>query len=143
MCAINILKLAAALCRRPLSVCVGPKSHKILPTGLPDLLPAFEATTTFTPPRCAIGCHGHWGMSKPEHSGIACHDGPVPATTRRSPGRHQDVKARVRRVIGELEAIEQLSDPIFAAPRDVYIDLDMAIHQLESAMSKMRAAWWP
>jgi hypothetical protein len=29
------------------------------------------------------------------------------------------------------------------APRDVYIDLDMAIHQLESAMSKMRAGWWP
>jgi hypothetical protein len=54
----------------------------------------------------------------------------------------RDVKAKIRRVIGELEAIEQQSDPIFAAPRDVYIDLDMAIHQLESAMSKMRAAWW-
>jgi hypothetical protein len=55
----------------------------------------------------------------------------------------RDVKARVRRVIGELEAIEQQTDPIFAAPRDVYVDLDMAIHQLESAMSRMRAAWWP
>ena len=54
----------------------------------------------------------------------------------------KDIKAKIRRVIGELEAIEQQSDPIFAAPRDVYIDLDMAIHQLESAMSKMRAAWW-
>jgi hypothetical protein len=30
-----------------------------------------------------------------------------------------------------------------AAPRDVYVDLDMAIHQLEGAMSRMRAAWWP
>jgi hypothetical protein len=54
----------------------------------------------------------------------------------------KDIKAKIRRIIGELEAIEQQSDPIFAAPRDVYIDLDMAIHQLESAMSKMRAAWW-
>ena len=55
----------------------------------------------------------------------------------------RDVKARVRRVIGELEAIEQQTDPIFAAPRDVYVDLGMAIHQLEGAMSRMRAAWWP
>ena len=55
----------------------------------------------------------------------------------------RDIKAKIRRVIGELEAIEQQQDPIFVAPRDVYIDLDMAIHQLESAMSKLRAAWWP
>jgi hypothetical protein len=54
----------------------------------------------------------------------------------------RDVKAKIRRVIGELEAIELQQDPIFASPRDVYIDLDMSIHQLESAMSKMRAAWW-
>jgi hypothetical protein len=55
----------------------------------------------------------------------------------------RDVKARIRRVIGELEAIEQQQDPILASPKDVYIDLDMAIHQLESAMSSMRKAWWP
>ena len=55
----------------------------------------------------------------------------------------RDVKTHVRRVIGELEAIEQQQDPILASPRDVYIDLDMAIHQLESAMSSMRKAWWP
>jgi hypothetical protein len=54
----------------------------------------------------------------------------------------RDVKTKIRRVIGELEAIEQQQDPIFVAPRDVYIHLDIAIHQLESAMSKMRAAWW-
>ena len=54
----------------------------------------------------------------------------------------RDVKAKIRRVITEMEAIEQQRDPIFVAPRDVYIDLDMAIHQLESAMSRMRAAWW-
>ena len=55
----------------------------------------------------------------------------------------RDVRARVRRVIGELEAIEQQTDPTLAAPRDVYVDLDMAIHQLEGAISRMRAAWWP
>jgi hypothetical protein len=48
-----------------------------------------------------------------------------------------------RCVIGELEAIEQQQDPMLASPRDVYIDLDMAIHQLERAMSSMRKAWWP
>ena len=52
------------------------------------------------------------------------------------------MKTKIRRVIGELEAIELQQDVIFASPRDVYIDLDMAIHQLESAMSRMRAAWW-
>ena len=54
----------------------------------------------------------------------------------------RDIKLKIRRVIGELEAIEQQQDPIFHSPRDVYIDLDIAIHQLESAMSRMRAAWW-
>ena len=38
----------------------------------------------------------------------------------------RDIKLKIRRVIGELEAIEQQSDPIFAAPRDVYIDIDIA-----------------
>jgi hypothetical protein len=55
----------------------------------------------------------------------------------------KDVKARLRRVIGELEAIELQQDPVFASPRDVYVDLDIAIHHLESAMSRMRVAWWP
>lgn len=54
----------------------------------------------------------------------------------------RDVKAKIRQVIGELEAIEQQTNPIFLQPRDVYVDLDMCIHQLESAMSRMRSAWW-
>ena len=54
----------------------------------------------------------------------------------------RDIKAKIRRVIGELEAIELQQDPIFVSPRDVYVDLDMAIHALESAKSRMRAAWW-
>ena len=54
----------------------------------------------------------------------------------------KDVKAKIRRVIGELEAIELLQDPILASSRDVYITLDMQIHALESCMSRMRQAWW-
>jgi hypothetical protein len=55
----------------------------------------------------------------------------------------RDVKARVRRVIGELEAIEQQHDPIFASPRDVFLELVLSIHELEAAAAKMRQAWWP
>jgi hypothetical protein len=54
----------------------------------------------------------------------------------------RDVKAKIRRVVGELEAIELQQDPIFVSPRDVYVDLDIAIHHLESAMARMRGAWW-
>jgi hypothetical protein len=54
----------------------------------------------------------------------------------------RDVKAKIRRVIDELEAIELQQDPIFTSPRDVYITLDMQIHALESCMSRMRQAWW-
>jgi hypothetical protein len=54
----------------------------------------------------------------------------------------KDVKAKIRRVIGELEAIELQQDPILTSPRDVYITLDMQIHALESCMSRMRAAFW-
>jgi hypothetical protein len=52
-------------------------------------------------------------------------------------------KARVRRVIGNLEAIEQQQDPIFASLRDVFLELVLSIHELEAAAAKMRKAWWP
>jgi len=55
----------------------------------------------------------------------------------------RDVKDRVRRVIGGLEAIEQQKDPIFASPRDVFLELTLANHELEAAISKLRKAWWP
>jgi hypothetical protein len=55
----------------------------------------------------------------------------------------RDIKTKLRRVIDELEAIELQQDPIFLSPRDIYVDLDMAIHMLESCMTKMRTAWWP
>ena len=55
----------------------------------------------------------------------------------------RDVKDRVRRVSGGLEAIEQQKDPIFADPRDVFLELTLANHELEAAISKLRRAWWP
>jgi hypothetical protein len=55
----------------------------------------------------------------------------------------RDTKARIRRIIGELEAIEQQTDPIFARPRDVFLDMVLAQHELEAAVSKLRKAWWP
>jgi hypothetical protein len=55
----------------------------------------------------------------------------------------RDVKARVRRVVGDLEAIEQQQDPIFASPRDVFLELVLSIHELGAAAAKMRKAWWP
>ena len=55
----------------------------------------------------------------------------------------RDVKLCIRRVIGELESIEQQQDPVFALPRDVLLDLHLAAHQLEAAIDRMRGAWWP
>ena len=55
----------------------------------------------------------------------------------------RDVKDRVQRVIGELEAIEQHKDPIFTSPCDVFLELTLANHELEAAISKLRKAWWP
>ena len=55
----------------------------------------------------------------------------------------KDVKAHVRRVIGELEAIEQQRDPIFTSPRDVFLELVLSIHELEAAAAKIHRAWWP
>jgi hypothetical protein len=54
----------------------------------------------------------------------------------------KDAKARVRRVIGELEAIEQQQDPIFASPRDMFLELVIAQRELEIIIEKVRRAWW-
>ena len=55
----------------------------------------------------------------------------------------RDIKDRVRRVIGELEAIEQQKDPTFASPRDVFLELVIAQRELEIIIEKVRRAWWP
>ena len=55
----------------------------------------------------------------------------------------RDVKDRIRRVIGELEAIDQQQDPIFPHPRDVFLELVLASHELDAIVEKVRRAWWP
>jgi len=55
----------------------------------------------------------------------------------------RDIKAHVRRVIGDLETIEQSKDPIFQDPRAVFLDLVLSVHQLQAAIVKCRQAWWP
>jgi uncharacterized protein (UPF0335 family) len=55
----------------------------------------------------------------------------------------RDVKDRIRHVIGELEAIEQQKDPIFPQPRDVFLELILASHELDAIVEKVRRAWWP
>ena len=55
----------------------------------------------------------------------------------------EDVKAHVRRVIGDLEAIEQSKDPIFQDPRAIFLDLILSVHHLQAAIAKCRRAWWP
>ena len=55
----------------------------------------------------------------------------------------KEVKAHVRRVIDDLETIEQSNDPIFQDPRAVFLDLVLSVHQLQAAIGKCRRAWWP
>jgi hypothetical protein len=53
------------------------------------------------------------------------------------------VKARVRRVISDLERIEQQRDPLFSDPRAVWLEVTLSIHELEAATTQLKRAWWP
>jgi hypothetical protein len=55
----------------------------------------------------------------------------------------RDVKARVRRVIGDLERIEQQKGPLFSDPRGVWLEVTLSIHELEAATAQIKRAWWP
>jgi hypothetical protein len=55
----------------------------------------------------------------------------------------RDVKARVRRVIADLERIEQQRETLFSDPRAVWLDVTLSIHELEAVTSRMKRAWWP
>jgi hypothetical protein len=58
---------------------------------------------------------------------------------------YQEHKASLVRIQREQaqESIAQQQDPIFASPRDVFLELVLSIHELEAAAAKMRKAWWP
>ena len=55
----------------------------------------------------------------------------------------RDVRTRCARVLGNLELIAQSSDPIFPDPRQIMLELVLANHEIEAAISIMRRAWWP
>lgn len=55
----------------------------------------------------------------------------------------RDVKTRLERVTVNLQPIHASSDPVFADPRDVMLEITLAIHELEAAQSRLRAGYWP
>jgi hypothetical protein len=55
----------------------------------------------------------------------------------------RDIKNRCSRASGNLEQIAQAKEPIFADPRQVILELVLARHEVEAAISIMKKAWWP
>jgi hypothetical protein len=55
----------------------------------------------------------------------------------------KDVRARVERVLANLEPITQQRDPVLADPRAVWLDITLSIVELESVTILMKRAWWP
>jgi hypothetical protein len=55
----------------------------------------------------------------------------------------KDVKARIERVIANLEPITQQREPVLSDPRAVWLDITLSIHELEAAAAFMKRAWWP
>jgi hypothetical protein len=53
------------------------------------------------------------------------------------------IKLRIERVLANLEPISRQRDPILADPRAVWLDITLSIHELETAASLMKRAWWP
>jgi hypothetical protein len=54
----------------------------------------------------------------------------------------RDVRNRCARVLGNLEVIAQSTDPIFPDPRQIMLELVLANHEIEAAISIMQRAWW-
>jgi hypothetical protein len=55
----------------------------------------------------------------------------------------RSVKALCERVAIAMTAIARQADAEFKDPRNVFIDVVLAIHDLEAAQQKIRRAWWP
>jgi hypothetical protein len=55
----------------------------------------------------------------------------------------KDIKARIERVLTNLEPITQQRDPVLADPRAVWLDVTLSIHELEHVVTVMKKAWWP
>jgi hypothetical protein len=55
----------------------------------------------------------------------------------------RDIKMRCARVCGNLEAIAQSPDVIFADPRKVMLELVLLQHEVEAMQSIMHRGWRP
>ena len=55
----------------------------------------------------------------------------------------RDIKNRCARASGNLEQIAQTTEPMFVSPRDGMLELILARHEVEAAISIMKRAWWP
>jgi hypothetical protein len=55
----------------------------------------------------------------------------------------RDIRNRCARPCGNLEQIAQMKDPIFSDPRQIMLELVLARHEVEAAISIMKKAWWP
>jgi hypothetical protein len=55
----------------------------------------------------------------------------------------RDIRNRCARASGNLELITQVKGPVFPDPRQVMLELVLANHEIEAAISIMRSAWWP
>jgi len=53
------------------------------------------------------------------------------------------VKARIERVLANLEPITQQREPVLSDPRAVWLDITLSIHELEAATAFVKRAWWP
>jgi hypothetical protein len=84
-------------------------------------------------------------------SQISQHFLPLGASMMGRPPRHpvdlqavtRDIRNRAARAAGNIDVIAQNSEPIFSDPRQIMLDLVLANHEIEAAISIMRKAWWP
>jgi hypothetical protein len=55
----------------------------------------------------------------------------------------RDIRNRCARASGNLEMVADNKDPIFQDPRQVMLELVLARHEVEAAISIMKRGWWP
>jgi hypothetical protein len=55
----------------------------------------------------------------------------------------RDIKNRCARAAGNIELIAQNQDVIFVDPRQIMLELVLARHEVEAAISIMKRGWWP
>lgn len=55
----------------------------------------------------------------------------------------KDVKARLSRIVGNLEPIATNPDPTFSDPRQVALELTLTIDELIATWAKVRELYWP